>query len=628
MPWPTVTEPSLGLGILKAQLTREGIKARVFHAYVDLLRHVTFETYAFVSSCWGLNEFVFTKGLDAAPDEKQLECLGDECIERIRANQKSHSKYRDARSLADLFLRLRDEIIPAYLAECADHIAAQNPTMVGFTCMFDQSIASVALAQAIKQRLPHVLIGMGGYALEGPPGRQIITAFPWVDCVVRGDGEPVVGDLARCSVGRVELKTLPGIVTRATNELAERPPIRVSMDDSPDPDYRDWFADLARLRARDEVEIRGSTLPVESSRGCWYGQARHCIFCGIDDETMKYRSKSPPRVLEMLASLREAYGDHNFRFNDYILPSTYYKTLLIELAKVRPSYRLQCEIKANQSPARLRLFKAAGFTDLQPGIESFSSEVLRLVDKGVRGIQNVLTLKTGYVNGLVIHYNILYGIPGEKPEYYFEMLKGIPRLYHLQPPVSRAETEVTRGAPLQTAPRRFGILTSLEHARLYDVLFSTGFHERTRFDLDDYAYYFERPFDWGAALAELHLQLVIQINHWKTRHRREDVVLGYRLRDGGMIFTDTRFGESETVTLTERDAAVYMCCDTEPSSVTAIARRLGGSVEEVEAALARLDKSRLIWREADEVLGLGVDMPVVEEHVSSRWKRHWTSLLS
>ncbi|KAK0348056.1 hypothetical protein LTR94_038722, partial [Friedmanniomyces endolithicus] len=70
--------------------------------------------------------------------------------------------------------------------------------------------------------------------------------------------------------------------------------------------------------------------------------------------------------------------------------------MLDRLAQTSPRLRLMGEIKANQSDERLGRFAAAGFVELQPGIESFSSEVLKLMDKGVRGIHNVLTLKSGY----------------------------------------------------------------------------------------------------------------------------------------------------------------------------------------------------------------------------------------
>lgn len=628
MPWPTVSEPSLGLGILKSQLRNERIRSRVFHAYIDLLRYVSFETYAFVSSCWGLNEFVFTRELDRSLDAEQIDCLTEECASRVRAKQRLHSKYNDVRSLVSLFLRLREEIVPAYLSDCADTVAREQPTLVGFTCMFDQTIASVALARLIKRRLPDVLVAFGGCAVDGAPGKQVIETFRWVDCIVSGDGEPVVGDLARASVREADLQSLPGITTRRSQNDDGMPPTRIELDSSPDPDYSDWYVDVAHLRDNSAIEIRDTLIPVESSRGCWHGQSRHCIFCGIDDEALKYRSKSPRVVLKMLKSLRRKYGDRKFRFNDYILPSAYYKTLLPDLGKVRPLYRLQCEIKANQTAYRLGLFRKAGFTDLQPGIESFSSNVLRLMDKGVHGIQNVLTLKAGYVNGVVIHYNILYGVPSERSQYYLAMLKAIPRLYHLQPPVSRSQIEVTRGAPLQRTPDRFGIHCQPRHARLYDVLFSENFLSDTGFNLDDYAYYFQRDFGWSDELAELHLQLVIQVNHWKARHRREEVILGYDTQGQGMTFFDSRFGSMRTSSLGRFDTAVYLAADAEPITAVEIAGRLGCTISDVQAVLERLDQERLIWREADKVLGLGTHMAIVREHLASHWKQQWTSLYS
>lgn len=629
MPWPTINEPSLGLSILKSQLAAEGIQARVYHAYLDLLQHITYATYSFISRCWGLNEFVFSGVLDPQPDAKQLVCLVHEAAERIRQEHPYHPKYADLRSLVELILTLREEIIPRYLEECAQAIVREQPTLVGFTCMFDQTVASLALARLIKQQCPDVLVAFGGYAIEGPPAQQIVRAFPWVDCVAKGDGEPVVGALARASVGDGQLAAIPGVITRDAEATLATPPRRLPMDASPDPDYDDWFADVEKLRAQAAIEVRTSVLPVESSRGCWYGQSQHCVFCGIDDDTLRYRSKSPQRVLDMLAALRTKYGDYNFRFNDYILPAPYYIKLLPELTKIRPRYQLQCEIKANQKAARLALFSEAGFTELQPGIESFSPHVLQLMNKGVRAIQNVSTIKNGYVNRIVIHYNVLFGIPGETPADYLEMLTVLPRLYHLQPPFSRCETEITRFAPLQNDPQRFGIQLpqpKSRHADLYDVIFSDAFLQRSGFDLDDYAYYFKRPFQWSDDLSELYAQLVVQVNHWKAQHLREEVFLGYRADESGMTFLDSRFGPVQSIPIDALTAAVYLACDTEPVSIEAIVEALSATREQVERALTLLDHHRLIWREDDDVLGLGVPMAIVESHLASRWRQKWTSL--
>ena len=51
------------------------------------------------------------------------------------------------------------------------------------------------------------------------------------------------------------------------------------------------------------------TLLFETSRGCWWGAKSHCTFCGLNGETMAFRSKSPRRALDELEQLGDALAD-------------------------------------------------------------------------------------------------------------------------------------------------------------------------------------------------------------------------------------------------------------------------------------------------------------------------------
>src|SRR5206468_879581 len=75
-----------------------------------------------------------------------------------------------ALDLAERVLRLRSEVVPRYVAECADAILAYQPTLVGFTCAFDQAIPSLCVARALKARQPNLMIALGGYAVHGEVG--------------------------------------------------------------------------------------------------------------------------------------------------------------------------------------------------------------------------------------------------------------------------------------------------------------------------------------------------------------------------------------------------------------------------------------------------------------------------
>jgi ribosomal peptide maturation radical SAM protein 1 len=374
-------------------------------------------------------------------------------------------------------------------------------------------------------------------------------------------------------------------------------------------------------------------LPVESSRGCWWGQRKHCVFCGIDDLTLKFRFKPAHKTLGMLRSMRARYGDHPFRFSDYILPKEYFAEVLPELATVVPRYRLHCEIKANQTPDSIAALAAAGFEEVQPGIESFSTDVLRLMDKGVTGIQNVALIKYGYLNRIVIHYNFIYGFSGETPEYYHSMLEQIPRLYHLIPPVSRTEAIITRFAPMQADTSRFGSTETPRHHRCYDVLFSEAFLNCSGFSLDDYAYYFERYLDFTDELSEAYAHIVAQINHWKRQHRERVVRFDFVDDGHSLRFTDSRFSEApKTPSVSGVHRAAYLACNNAPVRIDSLVEDLAATGQysnaEVVSAFADLDDARMVWKEGERVLGLAVPSNVADERIDSEWRYRWTAIFT
>ena len=166
------------------------------------------------------------------------------------------------------------------------------------------------------------------------------------------------------------------------------------------------------------------------------------------------------------------------RFSDHIFPHTFAE-LLPKLSQVEPRYDLQCEIKANQTTERVHAFAEAGFSEPQPGIESFDTNVLRIMDKGVSGIQNVHLLRQGYVHGIQNQLQYSTVCRARTPAWYVRAWCGVCRLFHLTPPVTRTETIVTRFAPLQTDPRCFGVETTPRHHRCYDCLFSADFLARS-----------------------------------------------------------------------------------------------------------------------------------------------------
>src|SRR5260370_18697986 len=136
----------------------------------------------------------------------------------------------------------------------------------------------------------------------------------------------------------------------------------------------------------------------------------------------------------------------------------YFKTLLPALAADKGDRRILYEIKANVTRARVEEMKRAGITWVQPGVENLHSEVLRLMDKGIQGWQNVQLLKWSSEVGIRIVWSILMGFPGEKDEWYEEMAGWLPSLEHLPPPSGTHIIRFDRYSVYHEQAKRYGLL--------------------------------------------------------------------------------------------------------------------------------------------------------------------------
>src|SRR5947209_12986231 len=116
---------------------------------------------------------------------------------------------------------------------------------------------------------------------------------------------------------------------------------------------------------------------------------------------------------------------------DNIFDMKYFKDLLPSLRKRKTKLALFYETKANLTKEQLLSMKAAGIVALQPGIESLSTYVLGLMRKGTTALQNIQMLKWCKEIGIVPHWNVLYGFPGERPSDYLEMAHLMGALHHL-----------------------------------------------------------------------------------------------------------------------------------------------------------------------------------------------------
>ncbi|HWR40079.1 MAG TPA: RiPP maturation radical SAM C-methyltransferase [Patescibacteria group bacterium] len=604
MPWTALNEPNLGLGLLKAVLTRDNIPCRVLHLNLFLLQYLEPRTYHGLANVFALNDFLFSGVLDPQVTNLQQRRLRDKVRELRDQNIVDLRKYGGFEGTVNTLLHLRQTLFPQWLRAWADEIAQSDATLIGFSCMFDQTIPSLALAYLINRRDAGKLLALGGYGARAPGAQMILRSNPWIHAVCAGEGEPVVGGLARASAGELPLSQVPGIFFRDRREIcATVPPPQVNLNDNPNPDYDDFFADVERLSREHQVDVQPSCLPVENSRGCWWGAKNHCVFCGIHDEDLPYRERAPENTLRQIKELFEKHKMPAFRFADYIMPYGYFDTLLPQIIGMGSPFKIFAEIKANLDDEKFKKLQLAGVDEVQPGIESFSSPVLRYMNKGVTAMQNVYTLMLGLKYGVKVRYNLIYGFPDEDAGEYERMLAQLPRLLHCAPPMTCIPVQITRFSPMQTKPERFGIGCA-SASESYDMIFSRTYLRNSNFQLSDYCYYYQRPFENSFQLERIYADIGKLVMAWQRNAEEKKNWLYYEEKgSAGMVIHDRRREEKELV-LDDLAAGLLKAC-AKPSLIPQLPAN--GETEagpEVRDCIARLDELGLIFREGDWILSL------------------------
>jgi ribosomal peptide maturation radical SAM protein 1 len=325
---------------------------------------------------------------------------------------------------------------------------------------------------------------------------------------------------------------------------------------------------------------------------------------------MAFRSKSPARVVEELTTLARRYGQLNFQVVDNILDHRYFRELLPELRDSGHNLSLFYELKANLTREQVRLLRAAGVDRIQPGLESLSTPILRLMKKGVTAFQNVRLLKWAAQHGLRIYWNVIYGFPGEPVEEYARMAEVVPSLVHLQPPTV-CRLVLNRFSPYHERPGEFG-LEVVGPRPWYRLVY-----EADEATLTDLAYTFEYRHldgrDPEAYTAGLRRALEAWREQWPSSYR----TLRYRRGPGFLVVYDRRPGlETADYVFDEREAQIYLACEDgataaqvwaglDPATTTDL------DVDDVTGFLDELVGLRLLFEEGGRYLALALppDLP-------------------
>jgi radical SAM superfamily enzyme YgiQ (UPF0313 family) len=321
-------------------------------------------------------------------------------------------------SVIDLVLSVRLKTVsmgPSIYEDSASMILREDPDLVAFSAQCATFPAVVRIAQLLKQVKPGIKIVAGGHDVSFVAERTL-ERFPWIDAVVRGEGEITLPELAQAYSNGGDGNDIDGVTWRRESEVLrnrDRELIR-NLDDIPIPDYG-FVPDLQTYR--NACGIPRAIAILEVGRGCPHS----CIYCS--ESVMwqrRTRTFSISRITQEMRRLRDLSGAECFllaydQFTaDRRFVEDFCRRVIDEGLNDTPWY---CISRLDSMDvALLRLMREAGCESMCYGIDSGSERTLSFIGKRID--KNILYQRVRETTdeGLVPTLSFVIGFPEEERE--------------------------------------------------------------------------------------------------------------------------------------------------------------------------------------------------------------------
>lgn len=335
-----------------------------------------------------------------------------------------------------------------YFSELAEF----NPHAIGFSVNYMANVPEVIdLAKATREKFPNCFIFAGGHSVSFIAREVLEHAQGAIDCIIRGEGEPVVPLLLETFPdGGIE--KLPGILTLEGE--GPDPVMMEGIDDCPP------ARDLTRKRDKYFIGELDPCASIEFSRGCPWD----CSFCSAwTFYGRSYRRSSPLAAAEELQSIREP---NVFIVDDvaFIHPEDGDEIAAeMEKRKIRKKYYLETRSDVLlKNPDIFERWQKLGLTYMFLGIEALDEEGLDKFRKRINPDKNFQALELARKLGIMVAVNIIAD-PGWDEEDFArvrEFALRVPEIVHITVNTPYPGTEIWH-----TESRK---LTTLDY-RLFDV---------------------------------------------------------------------------------------------------------------------------------------------------------------
>ncbi len=281
-----------------------------------------------------------------------------------------------------------------------------QPHFVAATCStLNYHIASRIL-RVCKNCDPGVITLIGGPHVSFTAA-EVIAKAPWIDIVVRGEGEHTLVDLLNAQAAGRDLARVPGIAYRRNGDVAVTPPRPLIRDLDGLPLPARHLLPLSKYRALK------APCTVITSRGCPFG----CIFCSAPKMFGRgVRFRDPEAVVDEIEMVNREFGFRQVNIVDDTFTVKDQHVRRICEGLMDRGLNIQWSVYSRVdtvSPRLLRLMKRSGCSWVCFGLESGSQKVLDNIKKRITVAQSRQAVRMAKEAGMEVMVSFLLGLPGE-----------------------------------------------------------------------------------------------------------------------------------------------------------------------------------------------------------------------
>jgi anaerobic magnesium-protoporphyrin IX monomethyl ester cyclase len=296
-----------------------------------------------------------------------------------------------------------------------ERLEALAPDIVGTTAITPSIYKAERILEIAREACPKAVTVLGGVHATFMY-KQVLPEAPWIDCIVRGEGEEIFVNLIKALAqgtwpeARASIKGLAYMVDGRVLATPAAPTVKDIDGLSPDWSILDW--DKYRY-----IPLGVKVAIPNMARGCPFT----CSFCSQWKFWRDYRIRDPKKVVDEIVELKEKHGVGFFILADEEPTINRKKFIQFCNELINREVNILWGINTRvtdilRDADMLTLYRKAGLIHVSLGTEAAAQMKLDLFNKETTVAQNKRAIELLREAGIVVEAQFIVGLENETAE--------------------------------------------------------------------------------------------------------------------------------------------------------------------------------------------------------------------